>query len=98
MIPHKVGRDRSLEQPREAARITTMHVLASRRAEPGLLERARSVLKVFGMRPRLQRGSLRHRRLVEETGRHARTAVGMAELARDVAVKIELVVAVDASA
>ena len=49
---------------------------------------------------RLQPDSLRHRRLVEveETGRNARTAVGIAELPLDIAVEIEMVVAVDASA
>jgi enamine deaminase RidA (YjgF/YER057c/UK114 family) len=43
---------------------------------------------------------VRHRRLVEveETGRNARTAVGIPELPLDIAVEIEMVVAVDASA
>jgi hypothetical protein len=49
------------------------------------------VLKVFGMRPGFNQTPCGHRRLVEveETGRHARTAVGMAGLLLDIAVEID---------
>jgi len=93
-----------LEQPRGAARITTTHVLAARRAELGSLERARSVLKVFGMCIGFNevRGCIdgwsRRRGNTHAPRSRWRSWVGMAELAHDIAVKIELVVAVDASA
>jgi hypothetical protein len=72
-----------VHQRAKSARITTLHVLASPRAELGSLDRVRSVLKVFGMRPGFNQTPCGIE--VEETGRHARTAVGMAEQPLDIA-------------
>ena len=45
----KVGTDLTLEQGREAARLTALSMLATMRAELGDLDRVRRIVKVFGM-------------------------------------------------
>jgi enamine deaminase RidA (YjgF/YER057c/UK114 family) len=105
LITGKVGRDVSLDEAREAARLTTLHILSSLRAETGSLDRIASVVKVFGMvngapgfdqTPAVLDGcsELLVDVFGEEAGRHARSAVGMAELPFGMAVEIEMVVAV----
>jgi enamine deaminase RidA (YjgF/YER057c/UK114 family) len=107
LIQGKVGSDLSVEEAREAARLTGLFLLAALRAEVGSLDRVRSVLKVFGMvncapgftnTPAVIDGC--SDLLVEvfgaEVGRHARSAVGMAELPLNIPVEIEMVVSVDA--
>lgn len=49
VITGKVGSDISLEEAREAARLTGLFLLAALRAEVRSLDRVQSVLKVFGM-------------------------------------------------
>lgn len=102
----KVGRDLSLEQAREAARATTLYMLASLRVEIGSLNRVRSIVKVFGM-VNCAEGFTQTPAVIDgcsdllvdvfgvEVGSHARSAVGMAELPLNIAVEIEMVVAVD---
>ena len=101
LVKGKVGRDLSLEQAREAARLTGLNVLAVLRAELGSLDAVASIVKVFGMvncapgfndTPSVINGC--SDLLIDvfgEAGRHARSAVGMAELPYDIAVEIELV-------
>jgi len=96
----KVGRDLTLEQGRQAARMTGLSILATLNAELGGLDRIERVIKVFGMvncapgfnqTPAVINGC--SDLLVEvfgEAGRHTRSAVGMAELPFDLAVEIEL--------
>jgi enamine deaminase RidA (YjgF/YER057c/UK114 family) len=105
LIRGKVGRDLSVETAREAARLTALHMLRSLRSEVGSLDRVRSVLKVFGMvncapgfnqTPAVIDGcsDLLVEVFGDKVGRHARSAVGMAELPFDIPVEIEMVVAV----
>jgi enamine deaminase RidA (YjgF/YER057c/UK114 family) len=101
IIRGKVGTDLSLEQGREAARMTARSILATLQAELGDLDRIERIIKVFGMvncapgfnqTPAVIDGC--SDLLVElfgDAGRHTRSAVGMAELPFDVAVEIELI-------
>jgi len=101
-IVGKVGADLTLEQGREAARMTALSMLATLDAELGGLDRIRRILKVFGMvncAPGFNRtpavvdgASDLFVEIFGEAGRHARSAVGMAELPFDIAVEIEMTV------
>jgi enamine deaminase RidA (YjgF/YER057c/UK114 family) len=101
----KVGADLTLEQGREAARMTALSLLATMQAELGTLDRVEQIVKVFGMvnvggsfnqMPAVIDGCSDV--LVEvfgERGQHTRSAVGMAALPFDIAVEIELVAAIE---
>ena len=105
MITGKVGAEITLEQAYEAARITGLNLLATARAELGSLDRVRQVVKVLGMvncasgfnrTPAVINGC--SDLMVEvfgEAGKHARSAVGMAELPFDICVEIEMILEVD---
>jgi enamine deaminase RidA (YjgF/YER057c/UK114 family) len=105
VVTGKVGRDVTLEEGREAARMTACSILASMRAELGDLDRVRRVVKVFGM-VNVAPGFNRMPEVIDgcsdllvdvfgEAGRHTRSAVGLAELPFDIAVEIELIAAID---
>ena len=49
MVRGKVGSDLTLEQGREAARMTALSILATLQAELGDLDRIQRIIKVFGM-------------------------------------------------
>ena len=97
----KVGSDLSLEQGREAARLTALSILATMQVELGDLDRVRRIVKVLGMvnvapgfnqTPAVIDGC--SDLLVEifgDAGRHTRSAVGMAALPFDIPVEIELI-------
>jgi len=104
LIQGKVGGEVSLEQAAQAARFTGVLMLAAVRADLGSLDRVTSIVKVFGMvncapgfnqTPAVIDGC--SDLLVEVfgpvVGRHARSAVGMAELPGDIPVEIEMIVA-----
>ena len=105
MITGKVGTDVDVETAKEAARLCGLQILAALRAELGSLDRVTRIVKVLGMvscapgfndTPSVINGC--SELLVEvfgDAGRHARSAVGMAELPFDISVEIELVAAVD---
>lgn len=105
IVTGKVGADVSLEQGRDAARLTALVILATMRDELGDLDRVRRVIKVLGMvnaaprfdeMPAIVDGC--SDLLVEvfgDAGRHARSAVGVAELPFGIAVEIELIAEVD---
>jgi enamine deaminase RidA (YjgF/YER057c/UK114 family) len=100
IIRGKVGADLSLDEGRQAARMTALSILATLRAELGDLDRIARIVKVFGMvnvapglnqTPAVIDGC--SDLLVEvfgDAGRHTRSAVGLAELPFDIAVEIEL--------
>ena len=100
IVTGKVGASVSLEDARQAARMTGLSILATLNAELGDLDRIVRIVKVFGMvnvapgfnqTPKVIDGC--SDLLVEvfgEAGRHTRSAVGMAELPFDIAVEIEL--------
>ena len=99
----KVGHDLTVEQGYEAARETALNMLATIKAELGDLERVARWIKVLGMvnsapgftqQPAVMNGfsDLIVAVYGEERGRHARSAVGMAELPFDMPVEIEAIV------
>jgi enamine deaminase RidA (YjgF/YER057c/UK114 family) len=100
MIRGKVGADLTLEEARQAARLTALSILATLQAELGDLDRIARIVKVFGMvnvapgfnqTPAVINGCSDV--LVEifgDAGRDTRSAVGLAELPFDLAVEIEL--------
>ncbi|HYH57627.1 MAG TPA: RidA family protein [Thermoleophilaceae bacterium] len=105
LITGKVGADLTLEEGVHAARVTGLNLLATLKAEFDELENVVSVLKLLGMinvapgfdqLPAVMNGAsdLMIEVFGEKVGRHARSAVGMAELPFGMAVEIEAVVAV----
>jgi enamine deaminase RidA (YjgF/YER057c/UK114 family) len=101
----KVGGELSVDDGYQAARVVMLSALASLKAEIGDLDRVRRVVKLLGMvnsaadfqdQPAVINGA--SDLLVElfgDTGRHARSAVGMAELPMGISVEIEMVVEVE---
>jgi len=100
----KVGSDIDVDTAYRAAGVTILSCLSTLRAEIGDLDKVEQVVKLLGMvnsaagfnkQPQVINGA--SDRLVEifgDRGRHARSAVGMAELPGDIAVEIELIVKV----
>jgi len=101
-ITGKVDREMSLEQGREAARLTGINLLASLKAEIGDLNKVNRIVKVLGMvnagesftqHPQVMNGfSDFIVSIFGERGKHARSAVGMASLPNNMAVEIEMIV------
>jgi enamine deaminase RidA (YjgF/YER057c/UK114 family) len=101
IVRGKVGADLTLDEGREAARMTALSLLATMRADLGSLDRVEQVVKVFGMvnvggtfdqTPAVIDGC--SDLLVEifgDKGRHTRTAIGVAALPFGIAVEIELI-------
>lgn len=99
----KAGGAVSLEAARGEARICILQGLACLRQALGSLDRIERILKVTGFvasapgfndQPKvLDAASDLLGEIFGEAGRHARSAVGVAELPRDAAVEIELIVA-----
>lgn len=96
----KVGRDVSLEQAYDAARLTGLAILGSLKRELGELDRIAAWSRIFGMvnsapgfnrQPAVINGftDLIVEVFGPEKGAHARSAVGMAELPFDIPVEIE---------
>ena len=98
----KVGGEVAAETAYRAASVTILNCLSTLRAEIGDLDRVAQIVKIFGMvnsapgfdqQPYVINGA--SDLLVEvfgERGRHARSAVGMAELPGGICVEIELIV------
>jgi len=100
IIRGKVGADLTLDEAREAARMTALSILATVNAELGSLDRVGRVLKVFGM-VNCAAGFNQTPAVIDaasellvdvfgDAGQHTRSAVGMAELPFDIAVEIEM--------
>lgn len=97
----KVGVDVTLEQGYESARYCAINCLASAKDNLGILDRVSGVIKVVGyvasghgfhLQPKVVNGASDV--LVEifgEAGRHARSAVGVAELPENIPVEIEMI-------
>jgi enamine deaminase RidA (YjgF/YER057c/UK114 family) len=100
----KLGRELTVEQGMEAAKLALLNALAIARQALGTLDRIIRVVKVVGhvasaegfvQQPQVLNGA--SDLLVEifgEAGRHARAAVGAAELPRGAPVEIEVVFSV----
>jgi len=105
LMTGRVGGDLTLEQGQEAARLTTLSILASLRAELGDLDRVTGWVKALGLvqcapgfdkPPAVINGftDLVLDLWGDPAGRHARSAIGAAQLPFDVPVEIEAIVAV----
>ena len=98
----KVGREVTLDAARKEARVCALQALACLKEALGDLSRLRRVLKLTGFvasapgfneQPKvIDAASELLVELLGESGRHARSAIGVAELPRDAAVEIEFVV------
>ena len=103
-ITGKVGTDLTIEEGYEAARLAGIQLLAALKAELGDLNKVTRIVKVLGMvnagpdftqHPEVINGcSDLMVSIFGERGKHARAAVGMGSLPRNIAVEIEMVVEV----
>ena len=96
----KVGRELTVEQGYQAARLTALSMLGSQQRELGDLDRITQWVRVFGM-VNSAPGFIRQPAVIngcsdlilqlwgEDAGAHARSAVGMAELPFGIPVEIE---------
>ena len=99
LIKGKVGRDLTLEQGYEAAKLVALHLLRSLKEVIGDLDKVVRVVKLLGMvntadgfkdQPKVINGaSDLYVALWGDAGRHARSAVGLFELPMGIAVEIE---------
>ena len=104
LVRGKVGADVSLDQGYEAARLTAMSMLASLRQELGELDRVAGWVKALGLvncapgfnaTPAVINGfSDLVLEIWGDAGRHARSAIGAAELPFDMSVEVEAIVEV----
>jgi enamine deaminase RidA (YjgF/YER057c/UK114 family) len=96
----KLGREVGIEDGYRAARLTALSILGSLKRELGDLDRVQAWLRVFGMvasapgftqQPAVINGcsDLILELYGAEAGKHARSAVGMAELPFNIPVEIE---------
>ena len=100
----KLGADLSVEQGVEAAKTAALNALAIVKGEVGSLDRVKRIVKMVGHiasapgftdQPQVLNGSSDlFVRIFGEAGKHARVAVGAAELPRRAPVEIELIVQV----
>ena len=101
----KLGRELSVEQGYQVAREVGLNLLATTRASLGSLDRVRRVVKVLGMvnsaegfteQPKVINGfSDLMVEVFGDAGKHARSAVGMAELPMGIPVEIEMILEVE---
>jgi enamine deaminase RidA (YjgF/YER057c/UK114 family) len=102
----KVGKDLTVEEGYRAARSTGLNLLATTRQALGSLDKVKRVVKVLGMvnsapgftdQPKVINGfsDLMVEVFGEAIGKHARSAVGMAELPFAIPVEIEMVLEVE---
>jgi enamine deaminase RidA (YjgF/YER057c/UK114 family) len=104
-IQGKVGKDVTLEQAYEAARLTGIRLLAVAQAALGSLQRVKRVLKVNGFvnavpefqdQPAVINGcSDLLVNLLGDAGRHARSAIGVGSLPQNIVVEIEAIMEVE---
>ena len=104
-ITGKVGTDLSIEEGYEAARLTAITQISVLKEHLGDLNRVKRVVKVLGMvnadssftnQPEVINGfSDLIVAVFGERGKHARAAVGMASLPRNIAVEIEMIVEIE---
>lgn len=102
LVSGKVGAEVDLERGREAARLTGLSMIASLKQELGELDRVSGWLKVLGLvncapafnaTPAVINGfSDLILDVWGERGRHARSAIGAAELPFDMSVEVEAIV------
>lgn len=104
-ITGKLGQDLKVEEGYEAARLAAIIQLAALKAEIGDLNKVKRIVKVLGMvnaapdftdHPEVINGfSDLMVEVFGDKGKHARAAVGMGSLPRNIAVEIEMIVEVE---
>ena len=105
-VTGKVGKELTLEQGYQVAREVGLNLLASTRTALGSLDKVKRVVKVLGMvnsadgfqeQPKVINGfsDLMVEVFGEAIGKHARSAVGMAELPMGIPVEIEMILEVE---
>ncbi len=104
-ITGKVGKELTIDQGYEAARITAINHLSVLKTELGSLNKVKRIVKVLGMvncesdfkdHPKVINGySDLMIEIFGEKGKHARSAVGMCSLPNDIAVEVEVIVEVE---
>ncbi|HLF63828.1 MAG TPA: RidA family protein [Saprospiraceae bacterium] len=104
-ITGKVGKDLTIEEGYAAARLTGINQLAALKAHLGSLDRVKRIVKVNGMvnchsdftnQPEVINGfSDLMVEVFGEKGKHARAAVGMNSLPRNIAVEVEMIVEIE---
>jgi len=104
-ITGKVGRDLTIEQGYEAARLTALNHLAVLKTELGSLNKVKRIVKVLGMvnctedfkdQPKVVNGySDLMVEIFGDKGKHARSAVGMYALPMNIAVEVEVIVEIE---
>lgn len=104
-VQGKLGKDLTISEGQEAARLTGIALLSSLKAEIGDLNKVKRLVKVLGMvnattdfdqQPQVMNGFSDFMVAVfGEKGKHARSAVGMGSLPNNIAVEIELIVEVE---
>jgi len=100
----KLGTDLTVEQGYEAARIALLNALAIVRKELGTLDRVQKVVRMVGhvasadgfvQQPAVVNGASDLLvKIFDEAGRHARVAVGAAELPLNAPVELEIILQV----
>ncbi|MGH2953712.1 MAG: RidA family protein [Solirubrobacterales bacterium] len=105
LVVGRVGDELSVEQGVEAARLTTLSILASLKQELGELDRVTGWVKALGLvrcAPDFDKPPLAINGFTDlvlelwgDAGRHARTAIGAGQLPFGVPVEIEAIVEVD---
>ena len=101
-VTGKVGADVDVDQAQEAARLCALASLTALQSEIGDLERVSRIVKLlgfvnsapgFGEQPKVIDGASGLLiSLFGDRGRHARSAIGVAELPFNIAVEVEMVV------
>ena len=101
----KVGKDLTIEQGYDAARLAAISHLSVLKAELGSLNKVKRIVKVLGMvnctddfkdQPKVINGySDLMVEIFGDKGKHARSAVGMGSLPLGIAVEVEVIVEVE---
>lgn len=101
----KVGKDLTVEQGYDAARLAAISHLSVLKAELGSLNKVKRIVKVLGMvnctddfkdQPKVINGySDLMVEIFGEKGKHARSAVGMNSLPLGIAVEVEVIVEIE---
>jgi len=101
----KLGRDLTIEEGYLASRQSMLNLLSALKKELGELSKIKKVIKILGFvnctdtfteQPKVMNGA--SDLLVEvfgEKGKHARSAVGMAQLPNNTAIEIEMIVEIE---
>lgn len=104
-ITGKPGKELTIEQGYEAARLTAINQLAALKTAIGNLGKVKRIVKVLGM-VNSEPGFKDHPKVINgfsdlivavfgDKGKHARSAVGMCSLPMDMAVEVEMIVEVE---